>query len=185
MDELITLVRTYRFTTGLAERLRIVEQVINLIGTELGYFVANGVPPDEAPDALQEILKAIATSLATFNGDTSKAFWAWCYGIARHKLSDYHRKPATSRMLPMAPEDLLALMDSASGDAPLTAQNRHDLAYAMKLLTATKPECSELLWQHYVLGFDYGEIAEERGLKYDAARMKINRCLEEAKSLVS
>ena len=185
MDELIRLVRTYRFTSGISERLRIVEHIINLIGTELSYFVSRAVPPDAAPDALQEILKAIALGLAKFNGDTSKEFWAWCYRIARNKVNDHHRKQASSRTLPMAPEDLLALMEASAGDAPLTAQNRHDLDYAMKLLTATKPECSELLWQHYVLGFDYGDIAEERGLKYDGVRMRINRCLEEAKSLVS
>jgi len=185
MDELICLVRTYRFTSGIAERLRIVEQVINLIGAELRYFVAGAVPQDAAQDALQEILKAIALSLKTFNGDTAKEFWGWCYRIARNKLNDYHRKQTSSRTLPLPPEELLALIEATPGDAPLTAQNRHDLDYAMKLLTAAKPECGELLWQHYVLGFDYAEIAEERALKYDAARMKINRCLEDAKSLVS
>jgi len=185
MDELITLVRTYRFTTGLAERLNIVEQVINLIATELQFFVVKALPPDAVPDAIQEILVGIATGLPKFNGDTSKEFWAWCYRIARNKVNDHHRKQASSRMLPMPPEDLLALMEASADDAPLTSQNHHDLEYALKLLTATKPECSELLWQHYVLGFDYDEIAEDWGLKYDTARMRINRCLEEAKSLVS
>ena len=41
------------------------------------------------------------------------------------------------------------------------------------------------LWNHYVIGFDYGEIAEEQNLKYDNVRMKIGRCLDEAQSLVS
>ncbi len=42
----------------------------------------------------------------------------------------------------------------------------------------------DLLWKHYVIGLDYAEIAEERQLSYDSARMKIGRCLEEARSLV-
>ena len=37
----------------------------------------------------------------------------------------------------------------------------------------------------YVIGLDYAEIAEERNMSYENARMKIGRCLEEAKSLVS
>ena len=67
----------------------------------------------------------------------------------------------------------------------MTAQTRLDLEYVIKLLTAAKPECSELLWRHYVIGLDYTELAEERNLSYDNVRMKIGRCLDEAKSLVT
>jgi DNA-directed RNA polymerase specialized sigma24 family protein len=62
---------------------------------------------------------------------------------------------------------------------------RHDLDYAIKLLTAAKPECSDLFWRHYVIGLDDAEIAEEQDLKYDNIRMKIGRCLDETKSLIS
>ncbi len=43
--------------------------------------------------------------------------------------------------------------------------------------------CSVFLWRHYVIGLDYTEIAEELNLNYDIVRMKIRRCLNEAKSL--
>jgi DNA-directed RNA polymerase specialized sigma24 family protein len=36
-----------------------------------------------------------------------------------------------------------------------------------------------------VLGLDYAEIAEEKNVKYDAARMKVGRCLEEVRKLVA
>jgi len=36
-----------------------------------------------------------------------------------------------------------------------------------------------------VIGLAYGEIAEEQNLNYDNVRMKIGRCLDEAKSLVA
>ena len=55
----------------------------------------------------------------------------------------------------------------------------------MKLLTASNPECRDYLWQHYVLGLDYAEIAEEQKLSYDNVRMRIGRCLDQAKSLVA
>jgi len=32
----------------------------------------------------------------------------------------------------------------------MTPAVRHDLDYAMKLLIAAKPDCSDLLWRHYV-----------------------------------
>ena len=55
----------------------------------------------------------------------------------------------------------------------------------MKLLTSSKPECYDFLWKRFVFGLDYGDIAEERNMSYDNVRMKIGRCLDEAKSLVS
>lgn len=72
-----------------------------------------------------------------------------------------------------------------SADAANFPGLRHDLDHVIKLLTAAKPDCSDLLWKHYVIGLDYAEIAEERQLNYDAVRMKIGRCLEEARSLVT
>ena len=55
----------------------------------------------------------------------------------------------------------------------------------MKLLTATKPECYDFLWQYFVVGLAYGEIAEARALSYDAIRMKVARCLADAQSLIA
>ncbi len=67
----------------------------------------------------------------------------------------------------------------------MSPADRHDLEYAMKLLTSSKPECHDYLWRHYVFGLAYAEIAEEQNISYDSARMKIGRCLDEAQSLVS
>ena len=66
-----------------------------------------------------------------------------------------------------------------------SAIGKHDLEYVMKLLTSAKPECHDYLWKHFVFGMNYAEIAEEQNLKYDNVRMKIGRCLDEAKSLVA
>jgi RNA polymerase sigma factor (sigma-70 family) len=185
MDDLIKLVRTYRFAAGLAERLRIAEQIFRLIEPDLRVFVFSSISNDAAQDALQEVLKAVATSLNKFQGDTEKQFWSWCYKIARNKLADHYRQQYAERVQPVAPDELWRMMEVSAQDAPITAQTRLDLDYAIKLLTAAKPDCSDLLWKHYVIGLDYADIAEERNLSYDNVRMKIGRCLEEAKSLVS
>ncbi len=185
MDELIKIVRTYRLTEGLAERIRLAEEIFRLIEPDLRFFVFARVSPDAAKDALQEVLKAVATSMRTFRGGSEKEFWAWCYGIVRNKINDHYRRKAADRMEPMPPEDLWRMMEVSAQDAPISHAVRHDLDYAIKLLTAAKPDCSDLLWRHYVIGLDYAEIAEERNLSYDNARMKIGRCLDEAKSLVS
>jgi RNA polymerase sigma factor (sigma-70 family) len=185
MDDLIKLVRTYRFTAGLAERIRLAEEIFRLIEPDLRVFVFSSIAHDAAKDALQEVLKAVAVSLKNFKGDTHKEFWAWCYTIARRRLSDHFRSQYAERVLPVAPDELWRMMDLTAEAAPISPAIRHDLDHIIKLLTATKPDCSDLLWKHYVIGLDYTEIAEERSLSYDNARMKIGRCLDEAKSLVS
>lgn len=185
MSDLIKLVRTYRLTAELAERIRLAEEIFRLIEPDLRVFVFSSVSYEAAKDALQEVLKAVAISLKKFQGDDVKQFWAWCYRIARNKLSDHFRQQYTDRIQPTAPEDLWQMMELSAQDAPISPAIRHDLDYAIKLLTATKPDCFDLLWKHYVIGLDYAEIAEERNVSYDNARMKIGRCLDEAKSLVS
>jgi len=185
MDDLIKLVRTYRLTAGLAERIRLAEEIFRRIEPDLRVFVFSSISHDAAKDALQEVLKAIAVGLKSFKGDTHKEFWGWCYRIARHKLSDHFRSQYSERIQAVSPEALWQMMDVSAHDAPMTAATRHDLDHIIKLLTATKPDCSDLLWKHYVIGLDYAEIAEERNVSYDNARMKIGRCLDEAKSLVA
>jgi RNA polymerase sigma factor (sigma-70 family) len=185
MDNLIKLVRTYRVTSGLAERLRLGEEIFRRIAPDLRLFVFGAVRPPSADDVLQEILKSIAGSLEKFQGATEKEYWGWCYRIARNRINDQYRKQRADRMEIMPQEELWNLIDASAQAAPLSAADRHDLEYALSLLDNSKPECREYLWNHYVIGLDYSEIAEEQDLNYDNVRMKIGRCLDEAKSLVA
>jgi RNA polymerase sigma factor (sigma-70 family) len=185
MDDLIKLVRSYRLASGLTERLRLSESIFRLILPDLRVFVFSGLPPQVAEDALQEVLKAVATGMNRFEGGTTKEFWAWCYRIARNKLNDQYRRQSSDRTVFMSLDELWQVVEASAQVAPLTPQNRLDLDYAMKLLTAAKPECSDLLWRHYVIGLDYAEIAEEKNLNSDAVRMRVKRCLDEAKALVA
>ena len=185
MNEIIKLVKTYRLTAGLAERLRLAEEIFRLIEPDLRFFVFSATQRPAAEDVLQEVLKGITTSIKKFEGTTDKEFWAWCYRIARNKLNDLFRKQATDRLQPMPPEELWQLVEASAQATPLTAGDKHDLEYAMNLLARSKPECREYLWRHYVTGLAYGEIAEEQNLNYDNVRMKIGRCLDEVRALVS
>ena len=184
-DDLIKLVRTYRLTDGLAERLQLAEKIFRCVEPDLRLFVFGAIRPPAADDVFQEVLKAVATSLNKFAGDTTAQFWKWCYRIARNKLGDHRRSQRIERMQPMPPEEILELVDASQKAAPLSAADKHDLEYALNLLNSSKPECREYLWNHFVLGLDYAEIAEAENLSYDNARMRITRCLDEAKSLVA
>jgi RNA polymerase sigma-70 factor (ECF subfamily) len=185
MEQLIKLVRTYRLTGGLAERLRLAEQIYALIEPDLRFFIFGSIAPQVAQDVLQETLKDIVSSLNKFEGDSPKGFWAWCYRIARNKLNDHFRKQARDRLQPLPAEELWPLVESSAQASPLSPADKHDLEYAMNLLIRSKPECYDFLWKHFVFGLTYPEIADEQDLTYDAVRMRIGRCLDEARSLVA
>ena len=185
MEELIKLVRTYRLTAGLAERDRLAEAIFSVVEPRLSLFVFKAIRPAAADDVLQEVLKAVIIGLPKFSGATGEKFLAWCYTIARNKINDQYRAQANDRLQPLPPEELWELADASAQDAPLAAGERLDLDYAMKLLSESKPECVENLQKFFILGLDYGEIAEEQNVNYDAARMTVRRCLETVRELVA
>jgi RNA polymerase sigma factor (sigma-70 family) len=184
MQDLIKLIRTHRLTGRATENLRLTEEIFHAIQSDLRLFVFSRVRPQSAEDVLQEVLKAVTTSLKNFRGGTDKEFWAWCYRIARNKLNDHYRAQADDRSQPLPPEELCQLVDASTQDTVFTAEGRHDLEYVMNLLANSKPECGEYLWKHFVFGLTYGEIAEENNLNYDTVRMKVGRCLDEVRRLL-
>jgi hypothetical protein len=48
MEQVIKLVRTYRLTAGLAERLRLAEEIFRLIEPDLRFFVFSATRPPAA-----------------------------------------------------------------------------------------------------------------------------------------
>lgn len=185
MDAIIKLARTYRLSTSLPDRLQLGDELFRLIEPKLRLYLLSALPPHAAEDALQETLKGIVTGLPSFAGHTPSEFWSWCYRIARNKVADHLRKSSADRALPMPPEEMRRLVDASASHHALSPADRLDLDDAMKLLIEAKPECYEFLWNHFVLGFAYGEIAEAKGIEYDTARMKVGRCLGEAQAIVA
>lgn len=185
MDDLIKLVRTYRFATSITERARLADAIFRLIGPDLRLFAFSKLPAQDAEDALQEILMAVARNLQNFRGDAAKEFWGWLYRIARNKLNDKYRKQANEKLLPLPPEDLLQMIEAVTHDAPLTTEIKDELEHAMKLLSNSKPECYDFLWNHFIFDLDYADIAAERDMTPDAVRMRIARCLNDAGNLLS
>lgn len=152
---------------------------------QLRLFLHNRVQPDAAADVLQETLVGIVRGLDGFDGAFDRALWGWCYGIAQRKIADHFRNPNLTRIAFLSPEEIAETLDASAHASPLAEGERDDLEYALGLLDTAKPECRELLWNHYVLDMDYADIAEANALKYDAVRMRIGRCLEEARSLMA
>jgi len=106
MDQIIKLVKTYRLTPALDQRLRLAEEIFQQIEPQLRFFVFGSLAHPAAQDVLQETLKAVTVSLTKFAGSSTQEFWAWCYRIARNKVNDHLRKQAADRLQPMPPEEL-------------------------------------------------------------------------------
>ena len=185
MDDLIKLVKTYRLTRGLAQRLELAERIVLLVQHDLKKLVFRDIRLSDAEDVFQKVLAAIAISLGQFRGNTNKEFWGWCNTIAHNKIYNQIDRQKHDRLQPMTDEELELLLETSVAPGTLSAADRHDLDYALKLLTRSKPECREYLWSYYVFGRKYAELGAEEQLTSNNVRMRIVRCLELAQSLVS
>src|ERR1700722_16733919 len=166
MDDVFKQVKTFRFTSGLPERMRLAESICRAVQIDLRRFVLGSVRPPSDDDVMQETLKGIATGLGKFDGNSKEEFWSWCYRIARNKISDHYRRQKKERAEPMPEHELRELMELSFQLSPPTAEMRHDLEHVMNMLMAAKPECHGYLWNHYVHGLGYNEIAEEQKISY-------------------
>ncbi len=185
MDKLLQAVKTYRLTKGLADRLRLAEEIFGYVEPNLRRFLFARVDISPAEDVLQEALKAVASGLPRFNGETVQQFWGFCYVIARNKLRDHLRRKATDRLTPMPPEELWQLVEASAANHPLTPADTSDLKLAMQLLANTRPDCFKLLYDHYIVGLAYAELAEKAESSYDATRVKVYRCVEVARAMMN
>jgi len=185
MDDLMKLVRAYRFAPDIEERIRIAGLICPLLSPQLSLFIRGFVQPPNADDVLQDSMKAIIGGLRGFKGTEVKQVWKWCYQITRRKIADFCRSAKADRLQPMEPDELNQLLQTSAQAAPGSPAVWHDLEYALNVLLKSKPECYDFLWQHYIVGLDYADIAAEQDMTYDSARMKVGRCLSEAQKLVS
>lgn len=185
MNRLVDLARKYQGAPNLEERMRVAEEIASEVAPRLGAFIlSNCRRPDMADDVRQETLVGIVNNLHQFRGATDSMFWSWCYHIARNKISNHLGRRGTRPLVTTDTEDLWEVVEASAQSNPMSAGERLDLEYAMELLRQAKPPCYDYLWQYYIFGWDYDEVALVAGLSHDAARMQIKRCRELAQSLM-
>ena len=157
-------------------------ELFEAVKMDLYLFVYRRAKQSEVDDIMQEIWKAIIKSLPSFNGKTAKQFLKWCYTIAIRKVADSF--DFYERMEPMSLDDVSRIIDNSEHIRPMSNQDRLDCQEALRLLAESDPDCHEILWNHFILEVEISDIAEQLELKYDAARMRINRCLDNAQGLI-
>jgi len=185
MTSLIELVQICRKTRTLHVRERFFEEMVCQVGPALFSFICHHTRKDFVEDAFQETLVALNHNLNKCRARTDPQVWAWCYQTARHKMADQWRRTAGRVVVSLDQEEVRRAVEASGRDERISREEREELDYALALLRSAKPPCVDYLWDRIALGLSYKEMTEIYGLRADAARMRVERCLKLAQELVS
>jgi RNA polymerase sigma-70 factor, ECF subfamily len=124
--------------------------------------------PDDALDATQEALLAIARKIGSFDGRSK--FSTWAYRVATNAALDEARRrgrrPVPLEHLPEAG----SRVDASTGEAGIA--DRLDVEAALAHLT---PEYRAAVALRDLVGMDYAEISDVLGIPPGTVRSRISR----------
>ena len=183
-DRVVQLLESYRGSLLEHRRLSCASDLLKEVASHLGAYAFSLVGDSHAADVLQETFLAIYKSLDKCKAKTAEKFLAWCRGIMRHKAIDNHRKWGFYTLEHFELDNITEFLLTDVPSEPMSPAKRLDLDYALKLLAESKPDCRNVLWDHYVIGMDYAEIGEQLKETNECIRMRIKRCLDTARGLL-
>lgn len=183
MEDVPNLVRQWRAATDVDGQLRCLDNLLPRINSRLYLYLRGWCSEGpELDEVLQETLVNISTTISSFRGASEGEFWTWAFTIARRRAIDRRRDPWGSRALHLTPEEMNALIeDDETTSAALSAGRSIDARRALEILAQLDAGCRGFLTLHFIHGLAYEEIGEIVRKSYDAVRMAITRCLEEAR----
>ena len=182
---LVQMVQAYRATDSLKERLEFATKIVREISSPLEAFIVNARVGDASADILQNSLIAITKSLQSFGGDADRMFWAWCYTIARRNVANFLKAEKRGVVETYEMAELQRASDAASLKAHIPAVSASDTEFMLGILRASEGFCLALLTLRFIEGWNYETIAATLELpSANAARMRVNRCLESARALL-
>jgi RNA polymerase sigma-70 factor, ECF subfamily len=151
-----------------------------------------GVPSPDVDDILQEVFQAAARGLTEFQRDrVGAAFRGWLFGIARHKIQQFHRRRNSQPLAAggsAAAQQILELADSDAGE--LAAEPADDSPQILKELFRNVLEMIKVefeartwsaFWRTVVDGQRAVDVGHELGLSSAAVRMAKCRVLRRAR----
>jgi RNA polymerase sigma factor (sigma-70 family) len=138
----------------------------------LGFFARRTDDPEAAADLTAETFAAAIVARRRFRPGGPSAM-AWLYGIANHKLIDFHRRGrAERRALQRLKVERRALGEE---DRALIALLAEDVSSDM--LERLPQDERRAIQAHVLEGRSYGEIAAAAIISEPAARMRVSRGL--------
>lgn len=134
-------------------------------------------------DVTHEAVGAILRGLSKVTATTKRKFRAFCFRVARNKIADALRSKYGNRAEAVDPLELAKAIEAGMGDVDNGSTLYSDLGLLNAVLAASKSTCREVLVDYFIADLEYEEIASCYGTSNAAIRMKINRCLKEAKRI--
>jgi RNA polymerase sigma-70 factor (ECF subfamily) len=145
----------------------------------LEYFARRTRDPDSAADLTAETFAAAIVARARFRPGPEPAS-AWLFGIARHKLADFHRRGAAENRALRRLGVERPRLDEV--DAQLVALMADEVSG--QLLSALPEDERRAIQAHILEGREYAEIAAAAVISEPAARMRVSRGLTRLRARV-
>ncbi len=134
-------------------------------------------------DATSETLRGILKRLPSIRAGTKKDFRSFCFGVAHHKINDVLRSKYGNKAKPLETAELAGFIEVGGNSPSLSPGTKDDLQLILGLLNASKFPCDQILSDHFLIGWEVEVLASGLGVSKDAMRMKIQRCLDEARRI--
>ena len=134
-----------------------------------------------ADDVAQEVYLAVVTALPGYR-DQGRAFLAFVYGIAAHKVADAHRSAARNRAEPFA--EVPEAPDPADGPEAqlMQVESAGRMARLLEMLSGHQ---REILRLRVLLGLSAEETAEALGSTPGAVRVVQHRALSRLRATLA
>lgn len=145
-----------------------------------GYVAARGAP--EPDDATAEVFLQMVRDLGRFSGD-ERAFRAWVFVIAHHRVLDQVRTKKRKDALPV-PQDAIATAATSGNveDEALSALAREGVRRIIATLSADQ---QDVLLLRIIGGFTLAEVAHIVGKRQGAVKALQRRGLAELQKRLS
>jgi RNA polymerase sigma factor (sigma-70 family) len=138
----------------------------------LGYFARRVRDPEVAADLAAETFAAALASRRRFRRASTPAI-AWLFGIAQHKLADYHRRGAAEdRMRRRLGMERVPIGEDDREMITLLGQDA-----AWQLMDELPPDQREAVRAHVLEDRGYGEVAVDAGTSEAVVRKRVSRGL--------
>lgn len=134
-------------------------------------------------DVSHDAVRAILAGLPNVRAKTKRKFRAFCFRVARNKIYDALRSKYGNKAEPLDPIQLAKFIEAGMDASHLTSSAVADLEDLQRLLKSLKFACGRLLVEFFLMDLEQDEIAVMYDVSKDAVRMKIHRCLQEAKRI--
>ena len=185
MNRVLRMVHAYRTAESLEFRLRLADSIVDETTPDLRMFIVGRCHASMVEDVLQETLLSIIGGLPECRAGSVGEMWSLWYSIARRRIADAFRDQNRNPAECMDFERLRELVESGTGERPLSDTDREDMDEALRILSSIDPLARDILWEHAFIGRTYEEIGVIHGMTAAAVRMRINRSLRQFRELTA